>query len=91
LKIQAVQIQIGDRVVAYCNNRMQICTVKQILDPDLNIITLSVSTSENSRNSIARVIRFQREALVELHAHSPNRPESNTESEVICASPQATV
>jgi len=68
LKIQAVDIQSGDRIIAYCNNKMQICKVKQILDPNLNTITLSVSTSENSRNSISRVVRFQRDALVELHA-----------------------
>ncbi|MER3432383.1 MAG: hypothetical protein C4288_02885 [Leptolyngbya sp. ERB_1_1] len=68
MKIQAVDIQSGDRIIAYCNNKMQICKVKQIIDPNLNTITLSVSTSENSRNSISRVVRFQRDALVELHA-----------------------
>ncbi len=73
LKIQAVDIQAGDRIIAYCNNKMQICTVKYILDPDLSNITLSVSTSENSRNSISRVVRFQRDALVELHAKGANQ------------------
>ena len=67
LKIQAADIQSGDRIVAYCNNKMQVCKVKQIIDPDLNNITLSVSTSEASRNSISRVVRFQRDALVELY------------------------
>ena len=74
LKIQAVDIQAGDRIIAYCNNKMQICTVKQILDPGLSNITLSVSTSEHSRNSISRVVRFQRDALVELHAKGLNQP-----------------
>ena len=74
MKIQAVDIQAGDRIIAYCNNKMQICTVKYILDPDLSNITLSVSTSENSRNSISRVVRFQREALVELYAKGANQP-----------------
>jgi hypothetical protein len=68
LKIQAGDIQAGDRIIAYCNNKMQICTVKQIIDPNLSNITLSVSTSESSRNSISRVVRFQRDALVELSA-----------------------
>ncbi|HEY9851686.1 MAG TPA: hypothetical protein V6D28_19600 [Leptolyngbyaceae cyanobacterium] len=72
MKIQAVDIQTGDRIVAYCNNKMQVCTVKHILDPDLSNITLSVSTSESSRNSISRVVRFQRDALVELYAKGIN-------------------
>jgi len=67
LKIQAVNIESGDRIIAYCNNKMQICTVKRVIDPDLNNITLSVFTSESSRNSLSRVLRFQRDALVELH------------------------
>ncbi|MBW4440653.1 MAG: hypothetical protein KME10_05320 [Plectolyngbya sp. WJT66-NPBG17] len=68
MKIQAIDIQSGDRIIAYCNNKMQICKVKHIIDPNLENITLSVSTSESSRNSISRVVRFQRDALVELHA-----------------------
>lgn len=72
LKIQAVDIQTGDRIVAYCNNKMQVCTVKHILDPELSNITLSVSTSETSRNSISRVVRFGRDALVELYAKGVN-------------------
>jgi hypothetical protein len=66
LKIQALDIQVGNRILAYCNNKMQICTVRLILDPGLNTVTLSVSTSEHSRNSISRVIRFHRDALVDL-------------------------
>jgi hypothetical protein len=66
LKIQAVDIQIGNRILAYCNNKMQICTVRLILDPGKDIVTLSVSTSEHSRNSISRTVRFDREALVDL-------------------------
>lgn len=67
LKIHAVEIEVGDRIIAYCNTRMQICTVKQILDPDQSNITLSVSIS-GCRNSISRVVRFQQDALVELYA-----------------------
>lgn len=73
MKIQAVEIQSGDRIVAYCNNKMQVCTVKHIIDPTLSNITLSVSTSEHSRNSISRVVRFQRDALVELQAKGSNQ------------------
>jgi hypothetical protein len=68
LKIQAVDIQVGDRIVAYCNNKMQICTVRQIIDPDQNNITLSVFKSDRSRNSISHVIRFHRDAFVDLQA-----------------------
>ena len=73
MKIQAVEIQSGDRIVAYCNNKMQVCTVKHIIDPTLSNITLSVSTSEHSRNSISRVVRFQRDAVVELQAKFSNQ------------------
>jgi hypothetical protein len=76
LKIQASDIQSGDRIIAYCNNKMQICKVKHVIDPDLSNITLSVSTSEASRNSISRVVRFQRDALVELHAKGVDSSES---------------
>ncbi len=73
MKIQAVEIQSGDRIIAYCNNKMQVCTVKYVIDPALNNITLSVSTSEHSRNSISRVVRFQRDALVELQARGASQ------------------
>jgi hypothetical protein len=66
VKIQALNIQVGDRIVAYCNNRMQICTVKHIIDPGNSNITLSVFTAEKYRSSILRVVRFQRDALVDL-------------------------
>ncbi len=73
-----MEIQAGDRIVAYCNNKKQVCKVKHILEPNLNTITLSVSTSENSRNSISRVVRFQRDALVELYSKASTQ-EENTE------------
>jgi hypothetical protein len=68
MKVQALNIQMGDRIVAYCNNKMQVCTVRQIIDPGQNNITLSVSTSEHSRSSFSRIIRFQKDALVDLAA-----------------------
>ncbi|MCL1467576.1 hypothetical protein [Argonema galeatum] len=66
MKIQALNIQVGDRIVAYCNNKKQICTVKRIIDPEQANITLSVFTAEHYRISVLRVVRFQRDALVDL-------------------------
>ncbi|OKH60782.1 hypothetical protein NIES2130_01460 [Scytonema sp. HK-05] len=66
MKIKALDIQVGDRIVAYCNNRMQICTVKEIIDPGQINITLSVFTAEHYRKSVSRVVRFQGDALVNL-------------------------
>jgi len=67
LKIQALDVKVGDRIIAYCNNKMQICTVKRILDPDQsNNISLSVFTAEHYRISVSRVIRFRSDALVDL-------------------------
>ena len=68
MKVQALNIQMGDRIIEYCNNKMQVCTVRQIIDPGQNNITLSVSTSEHSRSSFSRIIRFQKDALVDLAA-----------------------
>ena len=66
MKIQALDINVGDRIIAYCSNKMQICTVKYIVEPDQTNITLSVFTSEKYRSSVLRVIRFRRDALVDL-------------------------
>ncbi|UBF27914.1 hypothetical protein K9N68_08460 [Kovacikia minuta CCNUW1] len=65
-KIKALDIQVGDRIIAYCNNKMQICTVRLIADLGQANVTLSVCTSEKYRSSVSRVVRFQREALVDL-------------------------
>lgn len=40
MKIQALDVQIGHHIQAYCNNKMQTCTLKQILDPGQDIITI---------------------------------------------------
>ncbi len=66
MKVQALELQIGHHIKAYCNNKMQTCTVKQILDPGQEIITFTVSTSGYYRSSGSYVVRFQREALVNL-------------------------
>jgi hypothetical protein len=68
MKIQALDIHIGHRIIAYCNNKMQKCTVREILDPGKSNITLIVFTSEHYRNSASCVIRFQRDAFVDLAA-----------------------
>ncbi|MGA9380111.1 MAG: hypothetical protein WBV73_15210 [Phormidium sp.] len=67
MKIQALDIKMGDRIIAYCNNKMQICTVKRILDSgQTNNITLSVFTSDHYRISVSRTVRFKPDALVDL-------------------------
>jgi hypothetical protein len=66
MKILALNIRIGDRIVAYCNNKRQVCTVKRVLDSGLNSIELTVCPSEHYRLSLSRVIRFCRDATVDL-------------------------
>ncbi|MBV8883053.1 MAG: hypothetical protein JO235_03500 [Chroococcidiopsidaceae cyanobacterium CP_BM_RX_35] len=66
MKIQAVDIQIGECVVAYCNQKMQACTVRQILDINQDNITLLVYRAGHYRKTISHVIRFRRDALVEM-------------------------
>jgi hypothetical protein len=66
MKILALNIRIGDRIVAYCNNKRQICTVKQILDSGIGSIALKVSPSGHYRLSLSRVIRFHQDATVDL-------------------------
>lgn len=66
MKIQALNIQIGDRIVAYCNSKMQTCTVERVLDPNQDNITLRVYTSVHYRGTASYLVRFQREALVDL-------------------------
>ncbi|ODG99811.1 hypothetical protein A4S05_36260 [Nostoc sp. KVJ20] len=67
MKIQALEVKAGDRIIAYCNNKMQPCKVKRILDPGQANITLSVFTSENYRGcSVSSIVRFQSNALVDL-------------------------
>jgi hypothetical protein len=71
MKIQALEIRMGDRILAYCNNKQQICTVRQVDDSGQGSIALTVCPAENYRLSLARVIRFQRDALVDLSSKSP--------------------
>lgn len=66
MKIQALDIQIGDRIVTYFNTKRQICTVKHILEPDRTNITLSVFIGDRYRHSASRIVRFHSDALVDL-------------------------
>jgi hypothetical protein len=66
MNIQALNIKVGDRIVAYCKNRMQPCTVKRLLNSTHNNITLKVSTCVPYRESACCVVQFHREALVEM-------------------------
>jgi hypothetical protein len=66
MKIQAMEIRMGDRILAYCNNKQQICTVRQVDNSGQDSIALTVCPSEHYRLSLSRVIRFQRDALVDL-------------------------
>lgn len=66
MKIQVLDIQIGDRIIAYCNNKRQACTVKQILVSEQGSIALTVCPSSHYRISLSRVIRFHRDASIDL-------------------------
>ena len=70
MKIQALDIQIGEHIVAYCNQKMQTCTVKQILELGEENITLLVSRTGHARSSVSHVVRFRRDTLVETAGHS---------------------
>ena len=66
MKIQAIDIQIGDRILAYCHNKMKPCTVHRVLENSQDNITLAVFTSVHYRSSVSYVIRFHRDAFVDL-------------------------
>jgi hypothetical protein len=66
MKVQALDIRIGDRIIAYCNNRQQTCTVKQVMASGQDSITLKVSPSDHYRSSLSRIVSFRRDALVDL-------------------------
>ena len=66
MKTKALNIQNGDRIIAYFKNKMQVCTVKQISTRDLPNIKLSVFQGERYRHSSAGTIQFKSETLVDL-------------------------
>ena len=67
MKIQALKIKSGDRIIAYFKNKMQVCTVKKYTaSNDESNITLSVFVGERYRYSGSGSIQFKSEALVDL-------------------------
>lgn len=70
MKIQALNIRPGDRIIAYFNNKMQVCTVKYVSNPDLTNIVLSVFVGDRYRHSSSGTITFKPEALLELSEKS---------------------
>lgn len=66
MKIQALDIQIGDRIVAYCNSKMQTCTVQRVMESNQDNITLKVYTSMHYRGTASYTIRFNRDAFIDL-------------------------
>ncbi|MBH8555578.1 hypothetical protein I8751_25190 [Nostocaceae cyanobacterium CENA357] len=67
MKIKALDVKAGDRIIAYCNNKMQVCKVKSISSTEQPNITLSVFTSEHYRGClVSSVVRFRSDALVDL-------------------------
>ncbi len=66
MKIQALNIKIGDRIIAYFKNKMQVCTVKYIFTPNQTNIKLSVFLGERYRYSGSGTIQFKSEALVDV-------------------------
>lgn len=65
-KIQALNIQPGDRIIAYFKNKMQICTVKYISTSEQNNIKLSVFIGKHYRYSSSGTIQFKLDTLVDL-------------------------
>ncbi len=66
MKIKAANILIGDRIIAYCKNRMQVCTVKYISTSDITNIKLSVFLGKRDCYSSSGIIWFKSETLVDL-------------------------
>ncbi len=81
MKILALDIKAGDRILAYCNNQMQVCTVKRVLEPDESGVTLSVSTSKHYRNSTSSILRFREDALLESSSEVAKAVEEVLEEE----------
>jgi hypothetical protein len=66
MKIQALNIQTGDRIIAYFKNKMQVCTVRDISSSERSNIKLSVFLGEHYRYSSSGIIQFKSEAIVDL-------------------------
>jgi hypothetical protein len=66
MKIQALNVRVGDRIVVYFKNKRQVCTVKNIYSPEQTNITLSVFLGDSYRYTSSGVVRFKSEALIDL-------------------------
>jgi hypothetical protein len=67
MKVKAEDIRIGNCVTAYLNNGRQTCTVKNVLALEQDSIVLTVSTTKHhNRNAGAKVIKFSRNALIDV-------------------------
>jgi hypothetical protein len=66
LKIKALDIRVGDRIMLYFNTKMQVCTVRDILDPGQTNITFLVFIGDRYRQTASRLVRFSPEASVTL-------------------------
>ncbi len=63
MKIQALDIRVGDRIVAYFNTKMQVCTVQYILIPVRPISRYQSSLAIGYRYAASRIVRFRPDAL----------------------------
>ena len=66
MKIQASNIQKGDHIYAYFNNKMQVCTVKYISNDNLPNIRLTVFHGETYRHTNSGIIQFKSEDFIDL-------------------------
>ena len=66
MKIKALNIKTGDRIVAYFRNKMQVCKVKRISTSKKEKTTISVFLGDCYRQSRSGTIRFKSETLVEV-------------------------
>ena len=66
MKIKASNIQKGDRICAYFNNKMQVCTVKYVSNADQPNIRLTVFHGERYRYTNSGIIQFKSEDLIDL-------------------------
>ena len=71
MKTKASNVQTGDCIIAYFKNKMQVCTVKQIVTSDRPNIKLLVFLGEHYRHTSAGTIQFKSETLVDLIEQKP--------------------
>jgi hypothetical protein len=87
MNIQALDIKVGDcavrtargnRIIAYCKQKRQVCTVQRLVSSTHNNITLKVTISVPYRESASCVVQYHPDALVEMAGlKSRSQPDSN--------------